>query len=187
MGRLFLEHYENKPEYQGILFRFFCPSSLLEKYVRTHGNRERFIFHRTQFLALFRLALLYSSTPSGPVSDEEQRKEITARCLFGIDSLLYKAEKDEESLDFPPKEFIDKLNSDSKKPFAPSEQRFLINLLQLYNNHLHENLYNIAGRYKDMLLDIPNDPDFTPQGLPKNLLGAWVTTRRKTSEGSRSR
>ena len=70
-GRLFLEHYENKPEYQGIPFHYLCPQSLLEVEIKTYDAKDRFFFHRTQFLALLRLALLHGCSPPRTEVSEE--------------------------------------------------------------------------------------------------------------------
>ena len=169
-GRLFLEHYENKPEYQGIPFHYLCSPSLLEVEIKTHDNKDRFFFHRTQFLALLRLALLHGSSLSHAEVSEEKRREIVARCLLGISSLIYKTEDAKGKPPFDINALMNKLTLDFHRQIVASEKDFLMNLFLLYHNHLTENLSSLIGRHKDMLFDIPSDPTFTPQGVTADLL-----------------
>jgi len=169
-GRLFLEHYENKPEYQGIPFHYLCPPSLLEVEIKTHDNKDRFFFHRAQFLALLRLAFLHGSSLSHVEVSEEKRREIVARCLLGISSLIYKTEDAKGEPPFDINALMNKLTFDFHRQIVASEKDFLMNLFLLYHNHLTENLSSLIGRHKDMLFDIPSDPTFTPQGVTADLL-----------------
>jgi hypothetical protein len=57
---------------------------------------------------------------------------------------------------------------------TPSEKAFLLSLLQLYNDYIREDLSHSIGRYKDMLLDIPLDKSFMPQGVERTLLSNLV-------------
>lgn len=176
-GRLFLEHYESKPGYQGVLLRHFLPSSLFEVEIRTHDNGGRFFFHRTQFLALLRLALLHGSSIPPPEINDEKRKEIIARCLLGISSLIYKTASAGGQPSFDTNGLMNKLSFDSRRQISNSEEHFLMDLFLLYHNHLTENLSSLIGRHKDMLFDIPNDQTFTPRGVTRNLLSEILRDR----------
>jgi len=44
-----------------------------------------------------------------------------------------------------------------------------MDFLTSYYHGMHENLNHLLGRYKDMLLDIPNDPCFNPEGVSKDI------------------
>jgi hypothetical protein len=169
-GRVFLEHYESKPGYQGILIHYFFPSSLLEVKIETHEDDGRFFFHRTQFLALLRLALLHGSSTPPPETNDEKRREITARCLLGISSLIYTAENAEGRPSFDTNGLMNKLSFDSRKQIIDGEKHFLMDLFLLYHNHLTENISSLIGRHKDMLFDIPNDESFATRGISRSLL-----------------
>lgn len=168
-GRLFLEHYENKPGNQGILFHYLCPQSLLEE-IKTRDKQGSFFFHRTQFLALLRLALLHGSLLSHAEVSEEERREITARCLLGISSLIYKTEDPKREPPFDINVLMNKLTFDFRKQIVPAEKDFIMNFFLLYHNHLTENLSSLIGRHKDMLFDVPSDPTFIPEGVTADLL-----------------
>lgn len=169
-GRVLLEHYENDPKYQGILLHYLCPQSILEVEIKTTDDEDRFFFHRTQFLALLRLALLHGCSPEHKEIDDEERREIVARCLLGISSLIYETEETKSELSFDINNLMKKLTFDFRKQLDDSERTYLMNLFAVYHNHLTENLGSLIAKCKDMLFDIPNDPMFIPQGAPITIL-----------------
>ncbi len=170
MGEIFVEHYGSEIKFQGVLFRFLCPQSLLETKVSTYGDRERFLFHKVQFLSLMRLALLCEFRPLPITVSDEDRKDVTTRCLLGISSLIYKVGSQSWEESFDVNNLMNKLTFDSRRDLTPSEKGFLLTMLQLYHNHLTENVGYAVGRYKDMLLDIADEAAFTPQGTSHDLL-----------------
>jgi hypothetical protein len=174
MGQIILEHHPTTPDHlqaQSILYKQFVPESLQSVKVENFNGVSRAMFHGPQFLALMRMALLHGRQVDF-TEDEQKRKDITARCLFGISSLIYV--KRDQNQEFNPKELHYKLTFDFKRDFHQQEKKFLMNLLQLYFNHLNENVASLMGRYKDMALDIPNEPEFTPYGVSKNLLNIYI-------------
>ena len=88
MGRIFLEHYETKLEYQRVLMSYLCPKSLLEADLQFDHDGPRVFFHRTQFLCLTRLALMRGVLALPVERTEEEVRDITTRCLLGISSFL---------------------------------------------------------------------------------------------------
>ncbi|MFC2033932.1 hypothetical protein ACFLTT_00820 [Chloroflexota bacterium] len=165
-SRIFLEYYENKPEYQDILFKYLFPSNLV-------GIREGFFFHRTQFLVLFRLALFYAAESSNKLPKENECKEITARCLLGINSHLYHLpdthfQNTSEIKDI--QDFLNRLNFFQHSQLTEDEISFVMKLVQIQFHHSWENINNLMGRLKDMIIDIPNDNNFSPSGGNKELL-----------------
>ncbi len=174
MGEIFVEHYGSEVKFQGVLFRFLCPQSLLETKVPAYGEREGFLFHKVQFLALMRLALLCEFRPLPITVSDEERKDVTTRCLLGISSLIYKVGPQPKEESFDVNALMSKLTFDSRRDLTPSEKGFLLTMLQLYHNHLTENVGHAAGRYKDMLLDIADETEFTPQGTSRDLLSRVI-------------
>ncbi|MFC2001186.1 hypothetical protein ACFLUZ_01630 [Chloroflexota bacterium] len=180
MGRMILEHYESDLKYQGILFKYLAPQRLKEIEIKYHDNKDRALFHRTQFLALLRLALLYGEQIDQQEMDEEQIKEITIRCLLGISSHIY--ETREEKPDFDTRYLENKLTFNVRKEIYDEERKFIMTILQLYYNHLKENMSSIVGRYKDMIFDIPKDDNFGPSGVERNLLEMVIKKELGLSE-----
>lgn len=181
MGEIFVEHYGSEVKFQGVLFRFLCPQNLLETKVPAYGDRERFLFHKVQFLALMRLALLCEFKPLPITVSDEERKDITTRCLVGISSLIYKVGPQPREESFEVNDLMNKLTFDSRRKLTPSEKGFLLTMLQLYHNHLNENIGHAAGRYKDMLLDIPDEAEFKPQGTSRDLLSRVILEKMRMS------
>lgn len=174
MGEIFVEHYGSEVKFQGVLFRFLCPQSLLEAKVPAYADRERFLFHKVQFLALMRLALLCEFKPFPITLSDELRKDVTAKCLLGISSLMYKVGPQPREEAFDVNVLMNKLAFDSRKQLTSSEKGVLLTMLQLYHNHLSENVGHAAGRYKDMLLDIADDAKFIPEGTSRDLLSRVI-------------
>jgi hypothetical protein len=170
MGHMLLEHHPTRPndlQAQSVMVQQFIPDSLRNIKVQSIGGRPRAMFHAPQFLALMRLALLHGHEVEFS-EDDQKRRDITARCLLGISSFIYVSRNNEPEID--PKELRSKLTFDFKRNFQQQEKAFLMNLLQLYFNHLHEDFNNLVGRFKDMALDIPVESDFNPNNVSKDLL-----------------
>jgi len=166
---LLLECHEFEEEFQGVIFNRLFPKKLLEKQIKTDGGKRVF-FHRMQLLALLRLALLYADTEkTKSTEDDEARKDITARCLLGISSLIYVKQVAEYEPDFDINSFIKKLTFNFRMPLTRLEQVYLMSFLTAYYHGTHENLNHLIGRYKDMLLDIPNETGFNPEGVSKDI------------------
>jgi len=166
---LILEYHEFEEEYQGMIFNHLFPEELLKTQIKTDDGKRVF-FHRMQLLALLRLALLYAGTEkTKSVEDGEARKDITARCLLGISSLIYEKQAAEYGPDFDINLFIKKLTFNFRMQLTRPEQVYLMGLLTVYHHGMHENLNHLIGRYKDMLLDIPNDTGFNPEGVSKDI------------------
>ena len=174
MGEIFVEHYGSEAKFQGVLFRFLCPQSLLKAKVPAYVDGERFLFHKVQFLALMRLALLCEFRPLPITVSDEERKDVTTRCLLGISSLMYKVGPQAREESFDVNALTKKLTFDSRRELTPAEKGFLLTMLQLYHNHLSENVGHAAGRYKDMLLDIVDEAGFKPQGISRDLLSRVI-------------
>ena len=166
---LLLEYHEFEEEFQGVIFNRLFPKKLLKKQIRTDGGKRVF-FHRMQLLALLRLALLYADTEkTKSAEDDEARKDITARCLLGISSLIYAKQAAEYGPDFDINSFIKKLTFNFRMPLTRLDQVYLTSFLTAYYHGTHENLNHLIGRYKDMLLDIPNETGFNPEGVSKDI------------------
>ncbi len=170
MGSIFMDHFQNDYDKQPILFHALCPSDLLSRSMQLKTSGQRYLFHRMQFLALFRIALLHSLPSSISLPTEDERREVTARCLLALSSLLHKSAPAEEEREFDIGSLVKKLSFNSRKTLTNAEKIFLMNLVHIYYNHLGESMSSVLGRYKDMLFDIPNDSNFNPQGVTKNLL-----------------
>jgi hypothetical protein len=149
MGQVFLEYYQEKREYQDILFNLWFPKDLRI----TH--KEGVLFHRVQLLVLLRLALVYCR--SFPLSErtEKERKITTAECLLGINCFLYKTE-------------------DRKTANGMDFRSLVMNYVQVYYHSESNNLSNALGRMKSMLFDIPADAEFRPEGVEKDLLETTI-------------
>jgi hypothetical protein len=174
MGHMLLEHHPTQPnhlEAQVILYKEFVPESMRDARMEIYDGKDRVLFHAPQLLALMRLALFHGRQ-FDIQEDDQKRRDITARCLLGISSLLY-VRRDQKQ-DFNPKELIHKLTFDFKRDLLQQEKIFLMSLLQLYFNHLNEHASNLMGRYKDMVLDIPTEPDFIPNGVSRDLLHTYI-------------
>jgi len=156
MGRIFLDHYGESIDHQAILIDAFLPDSLLQKEVPI----DDYIFHKTQMSAILRLALVYSPTSMVSNTTEEQKKEITSRCMLGISSLLYNMDEyNEEEPSFDSKLLLNKLSFLSRPKLLIENENFIMNILRICHNHHGEYLKYVMGRYKDMLFDIPIDPN----------------------------
>jgi len=166
---LLLEYHEFEEEFQGVIFNRLFPKKLLKKQIRTDGGKRVF-FHRMQLLALLRLALLYADTEkTKSAEDDEARKDITARCLLGISSLIHAKQAAEYGPDFDINLFMKKLTFNFRMQLTRPEQVYLMSFLTAYYHGMHENLNHLVGRYKDMLLDIPNETGFNPEGVSKDI------------------
>lgn len=174
VGTVFLEHFESKPESQSVLLHYLFPSRFSDMWHTKYQNTQTVFFHRTQFLALYRLALLYATAETSGAIQEEARREAVARCLLGINSLIHKTLIDEKDASFNFGKFFQKLSSNLREPLTTYEQSYLMSYLQAYWNHLSENLGHTMGRYKEMLFDIPNDTGFLPAGLPRDLFSTTL-------------
>lgn len=179
MGTVFLEHYEGKSESQTALLHYLLPKRFSDIWQAKYQGTQTVFFHRTQFIALLRLALLYA--PAGPSLsiEEETRKEAVARCLLGINSLLHRTLTSERGPSFDASKLFKKLTSDLQKPLSTYEQSYLMSFVQAYYNGFSENLGHTMGRYKDMLFDIPDDTSFAPAGVSRDLF----TTALKQQTG----
>ncbi len=150
---LLLEYHEFEDKYQGIIFNHLFPKELLEKQIPPYGGKRVF-FHRMQFLALLRLALLYSDTrKTESVEDDEARKNITARCLLGISSLIQGKQVAESRPAIHMQLFWNKLTVNLRQQLTSPEEIYLMSFLSVYYHGMQENLNHLMGRYKDMLLD----------------------------------
>ena len=166
---LLLEYHEFEEEYQGVIFNRLFPKELLKKQIKIDGGKRVF-FHRMQLLALLRLALLYSDTgKTDSVEDDEARKNITARCLLGISSLIHEKQVAESSPAINMQLFWNKLTVNLRQQLTSPEKVYLMSFLSVYYHGMQENLNHLIGRYKDMLLDIPSDPHFNPEGVSKDI------------------
>jgi len=152
-----------------MIFNRLFPEKLLKKQIETDGGK-RVIFHRIQLLALLRLALLYAGIEeTKSLKDDKARKDITAQCLLGINSLIHEEHAAEYGPDFDINSFMKKLTFNLRVQLTRTEQVYLMDFLTSYHHGMHENLNHLIGRYKDMLLDIPQDPNFNPQGVSKDI------------------
>jgi len=168
-GVLLLENDEFKEEYQGVLFNRLFPKELLEKQIRTDGGTMVF-FHRMQLLALLRLALLYADIDkTESVENDEARKDITARCLLGISSLIQGKQITEYGRGVDMNLLMKKLTFNFRMQLTRQEQVYLMTFLVVYYHSMHENFHHVVGRYKDMLLDVPNDTGFNPEGVSRDI------------------
>jgi hypothetical protein len=166
---LLLEYHEFEEEYQGVILNRLFPKELLKKQIRTDGGKRVF-FHRTQLLALLRLALLYADTEKiKSVEDDEARKDITTRCLLGISSLIHEKQAAEYGPDFDINLLMKKLTFNFRMQLTRTEQVYLMDFFTVSYHGMHENFNHLIGRYKDMLLDIPNDTGFNPEGVSKDI------------------
>lgn len=171
---LLLEYHEFEEEYQGMIFNRLFPKELLKKQIRTDGGKRVF-FHRMQLLALLRLALLYADTEkTKSTEDDKDRREITARCLLGINSLIYEKLIAESRPDINIESFKKKLTFNLREQLTRPEQVYLMSFLSVYYHGTHDNLNHLIGRYKDMLLDIPNDTGFIPERVPKDIFSSTL-------------
>ncbi len=169
---LVLEYHEFEDKYQSMIFNRLFPQELLKKQIKIEGGKRVF-FHRMQLLALLRLALLYSDTgKTDSVEDDEARKNITARCLLGISSLIYEKQVEESRPAINMQLFWNKLTVNLSQQLTSQEKVYLMSFLSVYYHGMQENLNHLIGRYKDMLLDIPNDTDFNPERGSKDILSS---------------
>ncbi len=180
---LLLEYHEFEEEYQGVIFNRLFPKELLKKQIKIDGGKRVF-FHRMQLLALLRLALLYSDTgKTDSVEDNEARKNITARCLLGISSLIHEKQVAEYRSDINMQLFWNKLTVNLRQQLTSPEKVYLMSFLSVYYHGMHDNFNHLIGRYKDMLLDIPKDTDFNPEGVSKDIFtNALMKTTNLTVE-----
>ena len=174
MGHMLLEHHPPRlsdMSAQTILFEYFVPESIRTLMVTTYGNNMRALFHGPQFLALMRLALLHGKQVNAKL-DTEKGKDITTRCLLGINSLIYSRRDQDQHFDT--QELISKLTFYFRNNLNDQEKKFLMSLVQVYFNSQGEHIGNLLGRYKDMAIDIPNEANFSPDGVNRDLLKTHI-------------
>jgi hypothetical protein len=174
VGTIFLEHFESKADSQSVLLHHLFPKRFSDMWHTKYKNTQSVFFHRTQFLALYRLALLYATVETSRPIPESERREAVARCLLGINSLIHKTLIAERDGSFNFGKFLQKLYSNLREPLTTYEQSYLMSYLQAYSNHVSENLGYTMGRYKEMLFDIPDDASFIPAGLPRDLFSTTL-------------
>jgi len=174
VGTIFLEHFEGKPDSQSVLLHYLFPKRFSDIWQTKYKDTQSVFFHRTQFIALYRLALLYAKVETSRSILDNERREAVARCLLGINSLIHKTLIAERDSSFNFRKFVQKLYSNLREPLTTYEQSYLTSYLQAYWNHISENLGYTMGRYKEMLFDIPDDASFLPAGLPRDLFSTTL-------------
>ncbi len=89
--------------------------------------------------------------------------------MLGISSLIHGKQVAESRPDINIKLFEKKLTFSLREQFTQPEKDYLMSFLSVYYHGMHENLNHLIGRYKDMLLDIPKDTGFNPEGFSKDI------------------